>query len=200
MAKRIEVSGILASGKSTLCNDFAQHSFPIAREDVSKNPYFLKAQQDPARYEPLLQKWILKQRFEEVAKATESRSKTPFVVDYCLAVDKAYADFYLSETAPKGMIKTHRAIDKMYHTYGDPALVIHLRCDTDELLRRVKLRGRDFEQGHSAEFLDSLSSCIEDYFEILKAQARCPVMEIDTTGGVPKLNAKTIQKIMDYCR
>jgi deoxyadenosine/deoxycytidine kinase len=199
MAKRIEVSGILASGKSTLCDAFAQYGFPIAREDVSGNPYFLKAQQDPARYEPLLQKFILKQRFEEVAKAKQSDSELPFVVDYCLAVDKAYADFYLSETSPKDMARTHRAINKMYKTYGDPDLVIHLRCDTDELLRRIKLRGRDFEQGHSAEFLNALGNRIEDYFQTLKAQARSPIMEIDTTSSVLKLNAKMIQKIMDYC-
>lgn len=199
MAKRIEVSGILASGKSTLCEAFAQHGFPIAREDVSKNPYFLKAQQDPARYEPLLQKFILKQRFEEVAKAKQSDSALPFVVDYCLAVDKAYADFYLSETAPKEMARTHRAINKMYKTYGDPDLVIHLRCDTDELLRRIKQRGRDFEQGHTTEFLDSLGNCMEGYLETLRASRRTHIIEIDTTKGGPQIGARFIDHIKGYC-
>lgn len=198
MAKRIEVSGILAAGKSTLCDAFAAHGFPIAREDVANNPYFLKAQQDPARYELLVQKWILSQRFAEVAKAKNADSALPFIVDYCLAVDKAYAHFYLSESDPRAMAKTHRAIDKMYQTQGHPDLVIHLRCDTDELLRRIRRRGRDFEQGHTAEFLNALDGHIEDYLSILKSRAVCPVMEIDTTRGVPALNAKTIRQILDY--
>ena len=196
MAKRIEVSGILASGKSTLCDEFARHGFPVAREDVSKNPYFLKSQEDPVRYEPLVQQWILNQRFEEVAKASQLNSEKPVIVDYCLAVDKAYADFYLADSAPKAMAKTHDAIDRMYKTYGNPDLVIHLRCDTDELLERIQKRGRDFEQGHTAEFLDALGNKIEDYFLTLKEQDRCPVIEINTTGGVPRFSATKIRKML----
>ncbi len=196
MAKRIEVSGILAAGKSTLCDAFAQHGFPVAREDVRNNPYWIKAQKDPARYEPLLQKWILKQRFAEVANAVSSPSSIPYVIDYCLAVDKAYADFYLSGTAPADMAKTHRAIDRMYKANGNPDLVIHLHCDSDELLRRIKHRGRDFEQGHTIEFLDALGEKIKYYLDALKADGSVPVWEIDTTKGLPEIDAHAIRKIM----
>lgn len=198
MAKRIEVSGILASGKSTLCDAFAAHGFPIARENVADNPYFLKAQEEPERYEPQVQKWILSQRFTEIAKAKRSGSSMPFVVDYCLAVDKAYADFYLRESNPEAMNKTHRKIDRMYQTYGYPDLVIHLRCETDEILRRIKLRGRDFEQGHDAAFLDALGNRIEHYLQTLKDRDVCPIMEIDTTRFVPVLSKKTIRQILAY--
>ncbi|AEP09623.1 deoxynucleoside kinase [Micavibrio aeruginosavorus] len=199
MGRRIEMSGILAAGKSTLCDIFARNGFTIGRENVQDNPYWAKVQVDPKTYEPLLQEWILKQRFNEVARS-ESAGATPLqMIDFCLAVDKAYADFYMAESAPEKMRKTHDAIDNMYATYGDPALIVHLHCDSTELIRRIEKRGRFFEQSHTVEFLDSLNGKICHYLDRVKSKGTIPVLEFDMTHGGPKIDQKFINKIKKYC-
>lgn len=65
-------------------------------------------------------------------------------------------------------------IDSMYKTYGNPDLVIHLRCDTDELLKRIKKRGRDFEQGHTAEFMMPLATASRRLLQIFKGTGSLP--------------------------
>ena len=182
-----------------MCDAFARHGFTIGRENVQDNPYWSKIKRDPEKYEPLLQEWILSQRFNEVVRS-ESATATPYqMLDFCLAVDKAYADFYMVDTAPAKMQKTHDAIDGMYALCGAPALVIHLHCDSHELMRRIEKRGRFFEQGHTVEFLNALGAKINHYLGALKAKGAVPVLEVDMTHGGPKIDKRFVQKIMKYC-
>lgn len=197
MASRIEVSGILASGKSTLCDEFTKRGFPVMREDVSTNPYWFKAQEDPNRYGFLLSQHIIVDRERGVCEAATGKSARPYLIDYCMSSDKAYADFYFASISEEKVRALHDAIDDVYRRYGEPALVIHLRCETGELLHRVKQRGRDFEQSHTPEFLDALGEKIEHYLTELKDRG-VPVMEIDTTKRAPKADPHFIRNVMRY--
>lgn len=105
MAVRIEVSGIMASGKSTLCDAFERHGFPVVREDVTNNPYFEKVQDDPDKYSFPLQQHIIKDRERGIIDAMNGASGKPYLIDYCLASDKAYVDFLVA-SMPEDKLET----------------------------------------------------------------------------------------------
>lgn len=195
MAVRIEVSGVMASGKSTLCDAFERHGFPVIREDIKNNPYFAKVQEDPDKYNYPLQQHIIKDRERGIIEAMDADSGKPYLIDYCLAADKAYIDFLVA-SMPEDKLKTlYSSIDDVYDRQGDPSVVIHLRCDIDEILERVKKRGREFEQTHTQEYFQALSEKIERHLDVLRGRD-VPVLEFDTTRETPQIYDNLISKVM----
>jgi deoxyadenosine/deoxycytidine kinase len=59
-----------------------------------------------------------------------------------------------------------------------PDLVIYLHAETDALMRRVKQRGREYEQDMTWEYLDELSRAYNEFFF---SYTDTPLLVIQTT-------------------
>ena len=58
-----------------------------------------------------------------------------------------------------------------------PDLIIYLKADTDTLLRRIKKRGRDYENSIDPEYIHTLNISYDRWIESISDQ---PVMIIET--------------------
>ena len=59
-----------------------------------------------------------------------------------------------------------------------PKLVIHLQCDPEIELARIRARGRDVEKNITVDFLKSLNDAIS--VQIEKAKGHVPILTIDS--------------------
>jgi deoxyadenosine/deoxycytidine kinase len=57
-----------------------------------------------------------------------------------------------------------------------PDLYVYLHADTNQLLKNIKTRGRDYEQNISAEYLEKIK---DGYFSFFKQINTFPVLVID---------------------
>ena len=64
----------------------------------------------------------------------------------------------------------------MYKDVVKPDLYIYLHQNTEQLLKNIKLRGRDFEQEIENEYLEKINS---GYLEFLKSQTNMRIKIID---------------------
>ena len=59
-----------------------------------------------------------------------------------------------------------------------PDLVIYLQAETDVLIQRIRLRGRDYEKGMEWDYLAALNRAYNDFFFYYK---ETPLLVIQTT-------------------
>jgi deoxyadenosine/deoxycytidine kinase len=57
-----------------------------------------------------------------------------------------------------------------------PDLYVYLHADSNQLLKNIKIRGRDYEQNISADYLEKIK---DGYFSFLKGITAFPVLVID---------------------
>jgi deoxyadenosine/deoxycytidine kinase len=64
-----------------------------------------------------------------------------------------------------------------------PDLLIYLKADIDTLIRQIRLRGRDFEQGIGEEYLTQLNTLYEDWIQRY-SKGKLLVIDTDKTDFV----------------
>lgn len=89
------------------------------------------------------------------ASALETYNGNSPVVDYAMVAEFAYNDVHLKNVDQAAHNLMEQAIDLRSRQLGDPHVLIHLHCPVDHQLANIKKRGREFEQGHSAAYLES---------------------------------------------
>lgn len=179
MVKRVEFAGVLASGKSTLCDVFQRHGFRIVNEDVSGNPYWDDFHRDPKKYAPLVQEWIVSQKRNAILNGVNGSDDHPVAVDFCLDIDRAYLDFYFDADDCDLVRSVNKQIDESYRQCGNPDLIIYLDCDANTLLGRIRQRGRDFEQIHTNHSIDRLLRYMNEQRNRVDAKGHVPVWNIN---------------------
>jgi deoxyadenosine/deoxycytidine kinase len=151
---RIEISGNIASGKTTLCRGLMSKGFQPIFEDFPKNPFFEEFYNDPQAYSFETEITFLLQHYHLVKK---QKSKVPHVCDYSLLLDSAYADVNLA--GDKHRIFCEMAAE-LQNEIGFPSQIIHLECPEEVLLQRIRARSRDVETSITVDYLRALSKAI----------------------------------------
>jgi deoxyadenosine/deoxycytidine kinase len=60
-----------------------------------------------------------------------------------------------------------------------PDLYVYIHAETSQLLKNIKLHGRDYEQNISADYLDKIKS---GYFSFFKQISTFPILVIDVNN------------------
>ena len=96
--------------------------------------------------------------------------------DFSLALDLAYAQVTLSPEDQAVFSAVHRASVKKL---GTPDLLVRLRCDIDEELSRIRMRGREQEQAVNHNYLQQIESALD---RVITSEpfSRTPILEIDS--------------------
>lgn len=173
---RIEIIGSIASGKTTLARALESPTLRAVYEDLSTNPYLDRAKENPDKFGILCQEAFLKDKTGQLGLAV-TFSGTDVIADYSLVTERAYARHHLGENVLT-IAANDEKIDRFHSYYGEADVYIYLKISAEDQLDRIKRRGRGFEQGLSAEYLNSLNKHIQtEVYDLIGRD--CKVLQFD---------------------
>ncbi len=161
----VAVAGNIGSGKSSLTRllSTANGWIPMY-ESVEDNPYLSDFYKDMRRWSFQLQVYFLSNRFRSHKAITEGSQSV--VLDRVIYED--------AEIFARNLFEIGNMEERDYNNYvalydvmtaylHPPELLIYLRANVDTLLRQISLRGRDFEQSITREYLEQLNHHYESW-------------------------------------
>lgn len=165
---RIEVCGAIACGKTTLAARISAklNGFAVF-EKFRENPFWSRFYAQPELFRPEKDICFLAHHTGEI-KAAGSRLT---VCDYAPLQDLAYARL-ADDAAHVAMMET--VYGPLYECLPRVALVVHLKCSTEELLRRIRVRGREEELAIDAAYLEALEGALAELLD----RANMPVLTV----------------------
>lgn len=200
----ITVAGTVGAGKSTLTSSLAQAlNFRTSMEKVDNNPYLDKFYKDFSRWSFHLQIFFLAERFKEQKRMFEYGGG--FIQDRSIYEDTGiFAKMHYDKGTMSEMdYDTYtRLFEAMVMTpyFPHPDVLIHLEGSLDDILERIKRRGRQMEQETPVEYWVEM---YERYEQWISNFSLCPVLRlnindydlINDPDSVERIVAKIGQKI-----
>jgi len=171
--RRIEISGGVASGKTTLCHLLAKNGLRSEFERFLDNPFWALFYQDPTLHAFETELTFLLQHYSQIKTSISAPSTVAF--DYSLLQDEAYARVNLNDGRLEAFEAVHRYI---MEELPPPVLIIHLQCPPEEELRRIRSRALREETSIQLAYLDALNSAIAH--AVGEVRPRVPVLEINS--------------------
>jgi deoxyadenosine/deoxycytidine kinase len=181
MKKFVIISGNIGSGKSSLTELLSkQLGWKAFYEVVEDNPYLEDFYYDMKKWSFHLQVFFLSKRFKHHQNIVNDPCSV--VQDRSIYED---VDIFARNLYEQGLMEA-----RDYHNYSElfeimvdfltpPSLIVYLQASVDTLLQRISLRGRDYEQKISQEYLLQLNTLYEKW---VKEFSLCPILEIATDG------------------
>lgn len=170
---RIEVCGGIASGKTTFSSLFKDIKVKAVLEDFQKNPFWEIFYSDPISYSFETELTFLLQHYNLIK--VHEVPKQPFICDFSLILDLAYADITLTSSKKSTFLTVYREI---IQELSVPKLVVYLRCEPKTQLKRIKMRGRMIEKSITIDYLTELNDALEERLKELKG--RVPILSVDS--------------------
>ena len=175
----IGLAGNIGVGKTTFTKLLSEKlNWTPFFESVSDNPYLSDFYTDMKRWSFNLQIFFLHKRFEMHQKM--SASSTSVIQDRTIYEDlEIFAkNLYRLGNLSQRDWDNYCGLFKVMNFYlKRPDLIIYLKADTDTLLRRIKRRGRDYENSIDPEYIHTLNISYDRWIESISDQ---PVMIIET--------------------
>lgn len=175
--KYLVVEGPIGVGKTSLVTLLAEQLNGTAiLEESENNPFLVRFYRDRRRWAFQTQLFFLLSRYrqqEEMAQHELFSNVT--ITDVFLPKDRIFA---LLNLTPDEMVLYDQVYGMLRSRLPKPDLVIYLHAETDALMRRVKQRGREYEQDLTWEYLDELS---RSYNEFFFSYDDTPLLVIQTT-------------------
>lgn len=163
MNDRIEICGAIASGKTTLANAYSRFGQNTEFEDFSKISMLDDFYSDPLSVAFETEISFTLQHYFQIKKAIRTDKCT--ICDFSSVDDYAFALAILNE---KEMEIYNQIFSYLIEQIGKPQKLIYLYASTDELITRIKKRGRENEQcikkSSLLEFEKSLHIAINQYY------------------------------------
>ena len=175
----IGLAGNIGVGKTTFTKLLSEKlNWTPFFESVSDNPYLSDFYSDMKRWSFNLQIFFLHKRFEMHQKMSASLKSV--IQDRTIYEDlEIFArNLYQLGKLSQRDWDNYRGLFKVMSSFlKRPDLIIYLKADTDTLLRRIKKRGRDYENSIDPEYIHTLNISYDRWIESISDQ---PVMIIET--------------------
>ncbi len=182
MKDRIEICGAIASGKTTLAKAFSMSGYDTELEDFTKISMLDDFYSDPLFVSFETEISFTLQHYYQIKKALQAGEVV--VCDFSPIDDYAFALAILNK---KEMEIYEQVFMYVMEQIGKPQKLIKLYAPVEELISRIKKRGRPNEQGISKasllKFEESLSIALGRFY------ADVPLIEVNTEQYSPS----------DYC-
>lgn len=194
----ITIAGTVGVGKSTLTQALANKlNFKTSFENVDHNPYLDKFYQDFERWSFHLQIYFLAERFKEQKRMFEYGGG--FVQDRSIYEDvDIFAKMHEEQgTMSKDDFRTYSELfNAMVLTpyFPKPDVLIYLECDYDEVIERIKQRGREIEIDTNPEYWQKL---FERYDQWINNFNACPVVRVNINEYDIHNDPDTLNPIID---
>jgi deoxyadenosine/deoxycytidine kinase len=196
MSGLITVVGNIGAGKTSLTKALAKElGWQAGYEIVQENPYLSDFYGDMRRWSFHLQVYFLSERFAQHQAlldagipSVQDRSVYEDLEIFCRALHRQGC---LDERDLAQYEGLHRQLVDLIEP---PDLVIYLKADVDTLLRRIRMRARDFEQTIDPDYLALLNHLYEDWVQRIDW---APVLTIESDGLDFVRNAEDYRFIRD---
>lgn len=161
----IAITGNIGAGKTTLTTMLAKHyGWEAQFEDVDENPYLSDFYADMNQWSFALQIYFLGSRFRQIKEIRESGKN---IIQDRTIYEDAYIfaeNLYDMELLSERDFNNYFSIFKLMKSFvSAPDLLIYLRSDVPNLVKKIFKRGRDYEASISIEYLAKLNEKYEKW-------------------------------------
>ncbi|MCM3599045.1 deoxynucleoside kinase [Metabacillus idriensis] len=194
----ITIAGTVGVGKSTMTNALANAlNFRTSFEKVDTNPYLDKFYADFERWSFHLQIYFLAERFKEQKRIFEYGGG--FIQDRSIYEDTGiFAKMHYEKgTMTEVDYETYTNLfDAMVMTpyFPHPDLLIYLEGSLEDILSRIKERGRPMEQQTPIAYWEEMHRRYEDWINNFNA---CPVLRLNINDYDIMANEGSIEPIVE---
>ncbi|MCA1011861.1 MULTISPECIES: deoxynucleoside kinase [Halobacillus] len=194
----ITIAGTVGVGKSTMTNALADAlNFRTSFEKVETNPYLDKFYHDFERWSFHLQIYFLAERFKEQKKIFEYGGG--FIQDRSIYEDTGiFARMHYEKgTMSEIDYQTYKNLfDAMVMTpyFPHPDLLIYLEGSFDDVVDRIKERGRPMEQETPVEYWEEMFKRYENWIENFNS---CPVLRLNIADYDVLNDENSIEPVME---
>jgi deoxyadenosine/deoxycytidine kinase len=159
----IVVEGPIGVGKTSLVERLSQRlGARTLLEVVEDNPFLGDFYKDPPRYAFQTQLWFLLNRYRQQQELAQfDLFGQTLVTDYLFAKDKIFAYVNLEDHELALYERIHGLLEVRVPT---PDLVIFLQANSEALLSRIGSRGKPYERGITAKYLEDLNAAYTHFF------------------------------------
>lgn len=174
----IVIEGVVGVGKTSLMEILMDKGYIMLPEGVEDNPILDKFYYNRERYAFSLQIYLLNKRFEQVLDAERLGDA---VMDRSIYGDAIFAKMLnesreLSDEEYNIFIEL---LNNMLRFVKSPKLLIYLEASTDEAIKRINMRGRNYEKEVEYEYWDKLNEEYSIYFDNYTLS---PMLRINVDG------------------
>lgn len=193
----ITIAGTVGVGKSTMTNALAEAlNFRTSFEKVDTNPYLDKFYQDFSRWSFHLQIYFLAERFKEQKRMFEYGGG--FIQDRSIYEDTGiFAKMHYEKgTMSEVDYETYTSLfDAMVMSpyFPTPDLLIYLEGTFDEVVERIKERGRPMEQQTPIDYWKEMNTRYENWINNFNA---CPVLRLSISEYDLIKNESSVEEII----
>ena len=161
-ARHIAVEGPIGVGKTSLVELLASRFEGVKILEDVQNPFlepFYRGKEGAAFQ---VQLFFLLSRHQQHVELSQMDLFTRFVVsDYTMPKDRIFARMNIDD-------EEFRLYDRLYRLLTErlpkPDLVIYLEASIEMCMRRIRMRGRDFERGIDPAYLQKLKDAYNAFF------------------------------------
>ena len=159
----INIAGVVGVGKSSLCNIFNELGYKVYHEPVFDNELLEKFYYDKEKYAFPLQIFFLNKRFEMYK---DSINHPASIMDRSIVEDRIFAKMLRDqgELNDKEYDIYVELFNNMMEHVQSPTLMVYLRIKTENVIERIKQRGRKYELEQSINYWYDLNSNYEVFF------------------------------------
>jgi len=172
----LSIEGNIGAGKTTLTKMIAEeYNAKLVLERFADNPFLPKFYEDQSRFAFPLEMSFLADRYQQFTDDTSQFDlfKNFMVSDYDIFKSLIFAKV----TLQKEEFELYKKVfNFMYKEVRKPDIYIYLYQGTERLLENIKKRGRDYEQGITAEYLDKIN---RGYLDFIKSHPQQTTLLID---------------------
>lgn len=176
----ITVEGPIGVGKTSLTKAIAeQHQFQMLKEIVDENPFLNKFYEDIEEWSFQTEMFFLCNRYKQLSDIEKKfiSKRESVVADYHIFKNLIFAKRTLPETE---YIKYEAIYKILTADMPTPNMVVYLHASLDTLMARIKMRGREFEQMITPEYMEQLAADYHEFIERFEREhPEIPVLRIN---------------------
>ncbi len=176
----ITVEGPIGVGKTSLTKAIAdQHQFQMLKEIVDENPFLNKFYEDIEEWSFQTEMFFLCNRYKQMSDIQKKfiSKRESVVADYHIFKNLIFAKRTLAE---EEYAKYESIYNILTADMPKPNMVVYLHASLDTLMARIKMRGREFEQMITPEYMEQLAADYHEYMEHFEREhPEIPVLRVN---------------------
>ena len=160
----IAIEGNIGVGKTTLANKLARNiNARLILERFEDNSFLPRFYEDPKNYAFPLEMSFLADRYQQVKDqlAHGDLFSSNIVADYIIDKSRIFASINLPKDE---LLLFNKLFDIIYPTILKPDLIVYLHLSVDDLIEKIRERGRSYELNIKASYLEKIQNRYFDYF------------------------------------
>ena len=177
--KYISIEGNIGAGKTSLSKMLAEEiGAKLVLEEFAENTFLPKFYENPERYAFPVELSFLSERFSQLKRElnTTDLFSPNIISDYFISKCQIFAKNNLSKDEYDLFMKMYEIVEA---SCRKPDLMVYLYLDVEDLQYNIRKRGREYEKGITADYLQNIQN---QYLEYIRQHEDMRVLIIYTKG------------------